>query len=228
MENTALIALSRQAGLRNQMSIIANNLANMNTTSFKRGKALFSEHIEKFRDNQSILPVTNTFVKDVVSVPDFSEGPMKKTGNPLDISIKGDGYFVVGSQDGSAKQFYTRNGSFQLDSQGQLVTLENMPVLSDAGAPIFFAPEDSEITISRDGTISTNNGELGKLRIVEFENQYDLKRVKSGLYETEQPPIESDRKEIIQGMIEGSNVEPVFEMAKMIEVHRAYTAVNKF
>jgi flagellar basal-body rod protein FlgF len=109
-----------------------------------------------------------------------------------------------------------------------MVTQHGHPVLSSAGAPFFFGPEDEEIQVARDGTISTNNGELGKIQVVSFESGQNLQKGAGGLLNTEQPPTEVEQVNIVQGALEGSNVQPIIELTKMIATHRAYDSVRNF
>jgi flagellar basal-body rod protein FlgF len=225
MENTGLIMLSRQGTLMRQMAVVANNIANMNTNGFKGEKMMFAEYIVKSQSRDQIGREKVSFVRDIASARDFSEGPMQNTGNPLDIAIRGDGFLAVGSNDG---ELYTRNGHLRLNETGQLVTQAGNPVLSSGGQPFFFAPEDKGITITRDGTVSTNNGELGKLKVVKFNNEQKLRQVGGGMFTTSEQPQNVKRPEVLQGMLEQSNVQPIIEMAKMIEVQRAYAAAGSF
>lgn len=225
METSTYIALSRQGGLRRQMDIVAHNIANMNTAGFKGEDMMFVEHLVKSRGGEKLLGNKLAYARDISTLINFNEGPMEKTGNPLDLAITGDGFFVVRTPQGER---YTRNGRFKLDEGGQLVNQAGLPVLSSAGQPFILAPEDTEITVSRDGTVSTNNGNLGKLKLVRFENPQQLKRSASGLYASESPPIDVEQPSIAQGMLEGSNVQPIFEMAKMIDISRTYDNVRNF
>ena len=117
MESSVLIALSRQGTLKREMDVIANNLANMNTTGFKGEKMLFVEHLVKSRGGDRLLPVKLSFARDVAQITDLSEGQINTTGNTLDVAIRKDGFFVVETPNG---QRYTRNGRFENDHQGQL------------------------------------------------------------------------------------------------------------
>lgn len=207
------------------MDVVANNIANMNTAGFKGEDMMFVEHLVKSRGGEKLLGTKLAYARDIATLTNFTEGPMEKTGNPLDLAITGDGYFVVQTPQGER---YTRNGRLKLDEGGQLVNEAGQPVLSSAGQPFILAPEDTEITVSRDGTIATNNGNLGKLRVVRFENPQQLKRSAGGLFSSETPPIDVDLPSITQGMLEGSNVQPIFEMAKMIDIHRTYDSVRNF
>ena len=208
------------------MDIVANNIANMNTTGFKGEDMMFVEHLVKTRGGEKLLGTKLAYSRDIATLMNVAEGPMETTGNPLDLAINGDGFFVVRTPQGDR---YTRNGRFQLNEGGQLVNQAGHPVLSTGGQPFFLAPEDKEITISRDGTVSTNNGTLGRLRLVRFENPQTLKRVAGGLFTADQAtPTDVTSPNIAQGMLEGSNVQPIFEMAKMIDIHRTYESVRNF
>lgn len=224
MENTMLVALSRQGGLHRQMSVIANNIANMNTIGFKGENMMFIQHLERSHGSERLLSDKIAFVRDIATARDFTEGPMEKTGNPLDVAISGEGFLVI---DVEGEDLYTRAGRLHLDNTGQLTTSQGFPVLSDAGQPFFFSPEDTEINISRDGTISTENGDLGRLRVVRFENNQQLRQVSGGLFVSEAVPEDVENPQVIQGMVESSNVEPILELTKMIEVSRSYESVKK-
>ncbi len=224
METTTYIALSSQGALRREMNAIAHNMANMNTTGFKGERMMFVDHIQRSRSGDFIADQRLSFVRDVASFRDTSAGPIEQTGNPLDVAIHGDGYFAVQTPGGER---YTRNGSFRLDNAGQLVTQAGAPVLSNAGAPFFFAPEDTSITITGDGTVATENGPLGKIRVVSFANDQDLENVGDGLYTTNQQPIDKPDAQVAQGALEKSNIEAIMEMTRMIEVNREYSRAQK-
>ncbi len=226
METTSYIALSRQGALRREMDVIAHNVANMNSTAYKGEKMMFVEHLSKSRDDLSFIPRKLSFTRDVAQYRNLTEGPINTTGNTFDVAIRGEGYFAIQKQDGTEN--YTRNGSFTMDSTGQLVTQSGDPVMSNGGAPVFFTPQDTKITISADGTISTNNGPIGRLRVVKFEDEQNLKMEQGGLLSTDQTPQDIPRPAIVQGALEGSNIQPVLEMARMIEVSRTYDSVKSF
>ncbi|MCW9033386.1 MAG: flagellar basal-body rod protein FlgF [Alphaproteobacteria bacterium] len=219
MENTLFIALSRQTTLRREMSTIANNLANMNTTGFKGEKTMFVEHLIKSKDGDKILGTKLSYARDIAQYRNTMDGPVQNTGNPLDVAIHGDGYFTVETEQGTR---YTRNGNFTINSEGQLTTKGGNPILSATGAPFFFGPTDTNIHIAGDGTVSTSNGELGKLEVVTFENNQKLMKVANGLYTSKDDPQPAETTAIVQGALEGSNVVPMLEMTRMIEVQRSY------
>ncbi len=225
METSAYIALSRQAALRREIGVIANNLANMNTTAYKGEKMVFVEHLVESRSSDSFIPTKLAFVRDVAQIRNLAEGPIQSTNNPLDMAIKGEGYFVIQTPEGDR---FSRNGRFQLDEESQLVTQHGYPVHSSSGTPFFFSPEDTEISIARDGTVYTNNGELGKIKLVKFESEQHLQKRVGGLLVTDQTPEDVENPVILQGALENSNVNPILELTNMITVHRAYDSVRNF
>jgi flagellar basal-body rod protein FlgF len=224
MENTAIIALSRQAVLRRQMDVVAHNIANMNTTAFKGEKMMNIPFAVRSRGGETIFGDRLAFVRDIATVHDFTEGNFEHTGNTFDLAIHGDGFFVVETENG---QRYTRNGHFRLDDTGQLVTQLGDPVQSEGGQPFFLSPEDTQITIARDGTLSTENGVLGRIQVMRFENPQQLEQESDALFSTQAVGEPVERPDIVQGMLEGSNVQGIIEMTNMITVHRSYNGVSK-
>ncbi len=219
MENAALVALSRQMVLRRQMDVIANNIANVNTTGFKADRMLFATALQDVGHGRKAA-----FVRDIAVVHDYSEGPIKTTGNPFDIAIRGDGFFQVETPDGIR---YTRGGHFALDADGVLVTSQGYPVLGDDDIPILTFPGDTEFTIKADGTVSSETGEIGRLSVVRFDNVYKLRKEAAGLFETNQVPRKVDDASVVQGSVESSNVKPIIEVTLMISVLRSYQAAQK-
>ena len=216
MQNSEYISLSLQTALRVQMDVVANNLANMNTTAYKAEHTLFKEYMVKTDDGEDV-----SFVQDWGLSRDTTAGKLDTTGNPLDIAINGDGYFVIESPDGNE---YTRNGHFRVNDTGQLVTSDGSVVLDDSGQPIVFTEFDTNVKIAGDGTISTDAGVLGRLDVVNFDNQQLLKKAGNSRYTTDQTPFPATAASTIQGMVEGSNVNPILEMTDMIRISRAYQA----
>lgn len=220
MENSLTVALARQAVLARQMEMIATNMANVTTSGFKAETIVFAERPTPIGDDQSL-----SLVHDVAFVRDLSEGSMTATDNPLDLAIQGDGYFVVQTRDGPR---YTRHGTFQLDNQGQIVTTEGRPLLDIGSAPIVVGPDKSNIVIARDGTVSADAAELGRIQLVRFDNAQALKKDGNGLYDAgEQRPLGADEAEVLQGMIESSNVKGIVEMTRMIDVVRSYESAGR-
>ena len=233
MENILLVGLSRQVALERQLGVVANNIANVNTTGFKADKSLFEEFLntnarmDMFRGSDRRV----SFVQDRATLTDFGQGPIESTGNPLDVALTGQAFLTVQV---NGNERYTRNGAMQINAQGQLVTLDNHTVVGTNG-PITFQPGDQDITIGRDGTITVREGNntnvtalRGKLRLVSFDQPQLLLKEGSSLFAAPEgvaanPALTAG---VQQGAIEKSNVVSVMEMTKMIEVTRAYTSIT--
>ncbi len=224
MDNSALIGLSRQAALRRQLDVIANNLANVNTAGFKNEQVLFAEYLMPVAEASAFSGDDRglSYVQDGQPLNDFGAGSQQQTGNPLDVAIDGDAWFVVETPDGER---FTRNGAFTINPAGQLSSADGQPVLGDGG-PIVFAAGEAGIEIARDGTISSDAGLKGKLRLVNFENPDTVRREGGTLFAGENP-LPAEGVTVVQGAIEGSNVRAVVEMTRLIEVTRAYTSIAK-
>ena len=216
MENALLVGLSAQMALRRNMEIISNNLANVSTSGFKREAPVFEELLVPVDDATSSVAEIS-FVRDWGVLRDMTEGPMQQTGSPLDVAVEGTGFLIVRTAEGER---YTRDGHLKLDAQGRLVTSDGNPVLSDGGE-ITIPPGATDIKIANDGTVSTAQGVAGKFRVVTFPPASMQKEGKN-LYSADVAPTPAENTRVLQGMIERSNVEPVIEMTKMIEVLRAY------
>ncbi len=225
MESTSYIALSYQTGVERQMDVVANNIANMNTHGFKGERMMFIEHISESLGSNRIKKTPLSYVRDIATMTDVSAGQLEKTGNTLDLAITGEGFFVVETENGDR---YTRNGRFKLDGEGQIVTQTGDPLLSAGGNPFFLSPDDTNITISRNGTVATNNGELGQILLVNFEAPQKLLRMADEYFSSTTPPFDVESPEVEQGMLEGANVKPILEMANLIEINRRYDRTRKF
>jgi flagellar basal-body rod protein FlgF len=225
MENSLLVSLSQQLAAYRAMDVIANNIANVSTPGFKRESAKFEEYVAMMRPaegQKGMQPVS--FVKDAGLIRDSGQGNIEQTGAVFDLAIAGKGYFAVQTPAGMR---YTRDGHFSLDGNGNLVTSQGYQVQGDGGA-ITITPNDGEISVAPDGTVSSVvNGIgnlLGKLKVVDFPDDSLLAKQGSNLYSTGQAPTAPAMVNIRQGALEASNVQPVIEISKMIEVMRAYEA----
>jgi flagellar basal-body rod protein FlgF len=228
MENAYLVSLSRQVTLQRELDVVANNIANLETTGYKADGSLFEEYLgSAARAGANNARVC--FVIDRGIRHDMSQGPVQRTGNPLDIAIDGNAFLVVQTPRGER---YTRNGAMQINATGQLVTGDGNPVLGEAG-PITFQPNDHQVSISRDGTISVREGTSktdslrGKIRLVKFDNMQQLQKDGSSTFNVtgKAQPQATTEANIAQGSIEKSNVRGVVEMSRMIEITRSYTQI---
>jgi flagellar basal-body rod protein FlgF len=224
VENASLVGLSRQMALRRELDVISNNVANMNTNGFKAEETAFSEYLSpKARDDTFLRPDRRlSFVEDKGTYTNFAGGGLHTTGEPTDVALDGKGFFVVETPDGVR---YTRNGAFQINVRGALVTQDGHSVLSDAG-PLTFAQTETGLTIGPDGAISTSEGQRGRLRVVRIDDIGSLEKVGSSTYRTDAEPTPiTPETRVVQGAIERSNVKPITEIGRMVEVTRAYESL---
>ena len=225
MDNSLLVSLSQQLAAFRAMDVIANNLANVSTPGFKREAAKFEELVMKVRPSEEQKGTQSvSFVKDAGILRDSSQGNVEITGATYDVAIAGKGFFSVQTPAGMR---YTRDGHFSLDANGNLVTSQGYQVQGDGGA-ITITPNDGEISIAPDGTISSVvrgvGNQLAKLKVVDFASSDGLTKQGSNLYSTSQTPNTPANVNVRQGALEASNVQPVIEISHMIEVMRAYEA----
>ena len=225
MQNTLLVGLSRQVALGRELDVVANNIANVNTTGFKAEGRYSRNFSIRTRADQTGSRQLRARPRHMAR---SQRGTVEKTGNPLDVAIDGNALMVVQTPRGER---YTRNGSMQINAQGQLVTSEGNPVLGEAG-PITFQPTDNQVAISADGTISVREGngttdsQRGKLRLVSVANAQNLQKDGgSNCSIAGETPQATKASRVIQGSIEKSNVRAVVEMTRMIEVTRSYTQI---
>lgn len=220
MENPVYIGLSRQAQLRREMALIANNVANMDTTAFKRQMNINQAYDQRIRYGEKLA-----FVIDIGSALDMQEGGMEITGNAFDMGIKGPGFFMI--DDGTDIK-YSRGGSFSLDAENRMITQTGDLVLDENERPIVLPGGGQGLSVGQDGLMTYEGTEYGRLGIVEFERPADLQPGRNGLFTTDQVPLPPENTRIAQGTLEQSNVKPITEMTTMIDVHRTYDSVKRF
>ena len=228
MLNASLVGLSRQVALERELDVVANNIANISTTGYKADGSLFEEYLSSNARSGSAGRIS--FVRDKGLWHDMTQGPVERTGNPLDVAIDGkNGFLTVQTPNGPR---YTRNGALQLNAQGQIVTGDGYPVLG-TGGPITLQPTDGQVQISHDGTISVREGssnvdsQRGKLKLVTITEQSQLQKDGNGVFNFtgDGTPPAMTQGGVIQGALEKSNVHGVAEMSRMIEITRAYTQI---
>jgi flagellar basal-body rod protein FlgF len=220
MENTIYIGLSRQTALRREMALVANNIANINTTAFKRELGVYATaQVENGFANKL------DYVIDHGTAVSFEPGSFTNTGNDLDIAINGPGFFAV---DDGAGTKWTRNGALSLSPDNQLITREGHAVVDEDGQPIVIPLEGGKIEIGRDGSVSAGVEIIAKIRIGEFNFLHLLQKNGDSLFETTEQPKDPVNSTILQGSLEGGNVTPVKELVRMIDIQRSYDAVKAF
>jgi len=218
MSATTYIALSSQMALRRQLDIVANNVANASTPAFKGERMIFAEYLGGGGGVSGEQRLS--FVHDIGTERDARQGALTQTGNSLDVAIQGDGYFTVQTPLGPR---YTRNGRWQMDAQGQLVTPQGYALLGDGNQPIQIPQGAADVAIGRDGTITTSQGPAGRVAVVGFGSEQALRPAANGLYVTDaQPQAAPADTSVIQGMIEESNVQPIVEITRMMSLSRSF------
>ncbi len=220
MENATYTTLTRQTGLMREMQIVANNIANAATTGFRSEDVVFSEHVTRVENGPSISMATAN-----ISHSSNLQGALTATGGDFDFAIEGEGYFLVQTPAGER---LTRAGNFTPNAAGDLVTKDGYPVLDAGAAPIFIPPDASGISIGGDGTLSANGQPLAQVGIVVPTEGQDLIREDGVMFEAPEGFEPAQNPRVLQGFLEGANVDPIRQIARMIEVQRAYEMGQNF
>ncbi|MCF7809411.1 flagellar basal-body rod protein FlgF [bacterium] len=207
-----------------QLEVVSNNLANANTTGFKADRRYFRTVLNSrlLHGGENGGPVKLPEEMYYIGT-DQSEGSLEKTGNPLDVSISGKGFFAIETDDGEG---YTRNGNFRLNDNNELITSEGFRVLGEKG---IITIEGHDVVVNNQGEIEVDGNTVDKLKMVDFQNPYKLRRNGYGLFvpETKEQPQQAGNFNIMQGYIEKSNVNVISEMVLMIELNHVYEALQK-
>lgn len=219
MDNSIYITLSRQMALFRDMETTANNIANVNTPGYNAEKLMFSDYLVP--DEREKI----AFTRDPVSYRDTSNGAMKLTGNTFDVAINGDAYFQVQTPLGTR---YTRAGNFQIDMEGTLVTTEGYPVLGADGGQIAIPADAVNVVINGSGQINADGEDVGQLGVMEFANEQAMTRLGNNLYTSTEEPQPTETARVVQGALEGSNVQAVSEMVRVMNLSRATGNTAKF
>lgn len=220
METAGYASLSRQVGLVRELQVIANNVANSVTTGYRQEGLVFSEFVKRADEDAADLSLTRASARNT----SLEQGALNQTDGVFDLAIEGDGFFQVETTRGPR---LTRAGSFSTDAAGALLTPNGDRVLDEAGAPVL-VPPGQEVHIATDGTISSEGQPIGRIGLFLPVEPFDLHREDGVLFRTEYgvEPVANPR--VLQGFLEGSNVNPVMQIARMVEVQRAYEMGQSF
>ncbi len=220
-ENTMHINMQnlKQAmiGQVDRNNIVANNLANINTTGFKKDFVFFDAFNKELERREGEHQQV-----------DFNQGQLVNTSNPLDLALAGKGFFTVETDTGVA---YTRDGHFKLSPDGFLQTQSGHSVMGETGPVIILGEhiKPEQITITEDGEIYSDDELVGRLQIVDFENKGQLKKIGENMFaaKDDAEEVEPESLSVRQGYLEGSNVNPADEMIQLIEVQRQFETMQK-
>ncbi len=239
MQNSMYSGLFGALTNEHRMNSIANNLANVNTTGYKRDSLAFRDTFIMFAHDQIMEPVANVRSEKLFPDPkhmarprlaeaqtDFSQGGLKATGGPLDVAISGEGFFTIRTPEGD---YYSRNGHFRLTPEGTLITEQGFQVLQD-GSEITIPAGIKDVVIAEDGRIFGDGNLVGQISLVGVDDQTSLEKMGGNLYRA-RPGAQVAEVEapgfMVQGFLEMPNVDVVYEMVNMIEAQRQFEAYQK-
>lgn len=215
MDNAGYTSLTRQAGLLREMQLVANNIANISTTGFRKEGLIFAEHVHALDNGDPSLSMATANVRATQQI----QGPLSETGGVFDFAIEGSGFFLIETPDGNQ---ITRAGSFTPSAEGELVTLDGHRLLDNGGAPIFIPPNSNSISVAADGTLSADGLPLSQIGLYEPGDANSMSRRDGVRFDVGDDVNPVEDGVILQGFLENSNVNAVGEIARMIEVQRAY------
>ncbi|WP_299047546.1 flagellar hook-basal body complex protein [uncultured Tateyamaria sp.] len=220
MDSTGYITLTRQSGLMREMQIVANNIANSATTGYRQEGMVFSEYVQAMQGGASL-----SMGHGNVRQTSFVQGTLTQTGGTFDLAIEGDGFFLIQTPDGER---LTRAGSFSPNGQGDLVTPDGYAVLDAGGAPVFIPPGAASLSISPDGSISADGAFVGQIGLVQPTDSSRMTRQGGLMFRADDGFEPSGTARVMQGFVEESNVDPIGQLARMIEIQRAYEMGQNF
>jgi len=220
MDVNSHVALSGQLVQARRLETIANNVANAGTAGFRAESVSFSTVVSKTQ------PFDTSFAFEGGSHVDTRSGAFTATGNPLDVAIQGSGFLALLTPEGTA---YTRDGRMQMLPTGDVVSLNGHPVLDAGGSPLTVDPRGGTLDIARDGSIRQDGRNVGSLGLFAVDLGKGYRRYENAAFLPASPPepmLEPGAGGIVQGFTEGSNVNPIIEITRLIEVQRAFEAVS--
>ena len=219
MDAASYATLSRQSGLMRQMQVVANNIANISTTGFRREGVVFEEYVARLADGPSLAMASGNG-----RVVDLSQAGLNQTGGTFDFAIQGEGFFQVESPSGNR---LTRAGSFSPSADGALMTADGNALLDSGGAPVILPPGATAIALAQDGSLSADGIPVAQIGLWQPSDPSSLQHQAGTLFSAN--AIEpAEGAVLLQGYLEDSNVQTVQEIARMIEVQRSYELGQNF
>ena len=220
MDSTGYITLTRQSGLMREMQVVANNIANSATSGFRQEGVVFSEYVRGIEGGASL-----SMGQGNVRKTSYEQGALSQTSGTFDFAIEGDGFFLIETLEGER---LTRAGSFTPNAEGDLVTNDGLRVLDPGAAPVFVPPDARSIAVSPDGTISADGNPIGQIALVRPIEGTEMTRENGVMFVPEDGFEVAENARILQGFVEASNVDPIGQLARMIEIQRAYEMGQSF
>ncbi len=221
MDNPGYTSLTRLSGLMREMSVVANNIANISTTGYRAEGIIFAEHVAatgRGEPSLSMGTATGRMISD-------QQGALQQTGGEFDFAIEGEGFFLIDTPRGEA---LSRAGAFIRNEVGELVTAEGHRLLDQGGAPVFVPPNARSVALASDGTISADNQPLTVIGLYMPNDPLELSRQSGTAFTVESGYVPAENARVMQGFLEQSNVDAVTQIARMIEVQRAYELGQSF
>lgn len=218
--DTSYTTLSRQSGLMNEMRLVANNIANANTTGYRQQGLVFSEFVKVSPGNPSL-----SMARAEARNTSLQQGVLTETGGQFDFAIEGDGFFMIETPSGNR---LTRAGAFSPSAEGDLVTMDGYRVLDSNGAPVFIPPDAASIDVGSDGTLSIEGQVLGQIGVYRVADPTSLVREGSTQFRSDAAIEPVEEPVIVHRFLEGSNVNAIEQVTRMIEIQRAYELGQSF
>lgn len=225
MDVTTSLIAARLLGQQRVMDVTANNIANANTPGYRDTRVQFSDWIDRGLGIAGPMGGRKTvYPQDRATWREMQPGSLTHTGNPFDLALNGDGYFTVSTPAGPR---LTRDGRFGLMPNGTLADAAGNPVLGTNGKPIQFSPTDVQVHIAGDGTISSENGQIGQIGVVRPNDPMKLQAEGASHFRVTGGTTPVNPPSIIQGAMEDSNVQPVLEMTRMLDNERQFQMLTQ-
>jgi len=227
MDSPGYILMSRLSLQERSTQAMANNIANADTPGFRAMRPVFGQVMVNIRGAGGLPGDSSmSFPQDRATWRDMAPGSLQTTGNKLDVAIDGEGFFVIDTPKGER---YTRAGRFSIGANGRLVDQEGNAVLDTRDRPISFSAQDTQIEITKSGTIQSENGEIARLQVVRFEKPQNLLGEGNRLFDANnEAPVPIQRPKVVQGALEGSNVSPILEMTRLTAEMREFQYASNF
>jgi flagellar basal-body rod protein FlgF len=225
VDSPGYIVLSRLGAQLRSTQVSANNLANADTPGFRAEHAVFAEFLQPRSGGAPVGDRGAAYAIDRATWRDTASWSISTTGNPFDLALEGDGFFAVETPRGER---YTRAGRFMLAGDGKLTDAEGNAVLDARGTPIVLGPNDTRVEVRGDGSVRSENGPIGQLRVVRFDDPQKLRAEGARLYASDEPGAPAERPGVVQGAVEGSNVQPVVEITTLTAQMREFQFATQF